>query len=84
MAFKIVIITPEAKLFEGEANELTAPGLNGKFGILANHAPMVAGLGEGNVSLKTDSGDKAFNVEGGFLEVTNNVVSIMADKATEA
>ena len=83
MSFKLMIITPEAKVYEGEADSLSAPGLNGSFGILNNHAPMVSGLGNGEIILTSAGSEKKFKVDGGFLEVSKNVVSVMADSAEE-
>ena len=77
---KISVISPEATLFEGEARQLVAPAFDGEVGILENHAPMVTVLGKGELRI----GDGArFNVEGGFMQVVDNVVRVVTEKAAK-
>jgi F-type H+-transporting ATPase subunit epsilon len=79
---KISVISPEATLFEGEAASLTAPAFDGEVGILSMHAPMVTTLGRG--ILKIGDGAQRFQVEGGFLQVVDNVVRVVTEKASKA
>ena len=81
MSFKLNIITPEKKVFEGEVESLKCPGLDGLFGVLSGHAPMVSALGDGTLSYEASGETKDVKISGGFLEVSNNVCSIMADSA---
>lgn len=81
MAFKLNIITPENKVFEGSVDSIQCPGLNGLFGILDGHAPMVSALGEGNLIHVSEGKETEVKISGGFLEVSNNVCSVMADSA---
>jgi F-type H+-transporting ATPase subunit epsilon len=77
---KISVISPEATLFEGEARQLVAPAFDGEVGILDNHAPMVTVLGKGELRV----GDGArFSVEGGFMQVVDNVVRVVTEKAAK-
>lgn len=78
---KISVISPEATLFEGEATSLTAPAFDGEVGILDNHAPMVTTLGAGE--LRIGDGAQRFRVEGGFLQVVDNVVRVVTEKASK-
>jgi F-type H+-transporting ATPase subunit epsilon len=78
---KISVISPEATLFEGEAPSLTAPAFDGEVGILTMHAPMVTTLGRG--ILKIGDGAQRFQVEGGFLQVVDNVVRVVTEKAAK-
>ena len=80
---KVSLISPEAVLFEGEASAVVAPAFDGEVGILENHAPMMTLLGNGVLRLGGSS-DKRFNVEGGFLQVVDNTVRIVTEKATAA
>ena len=81
MALKVSVISPEATLFEGEAPSLTAPAFDGEVGILPMHAPMVTTLGAG--VLRTGDGQTRFQVEGGFLQVVDDVVRVVTEKAAK-
>ena len=78
---KVSVISPEATLFEGEAPSVTAPAFDGEVGILPAHAPMVTTLGKG--VLRVGTADR-FTVEGGFLQVVDNVVRVVTEKAARA
>jgi F-type H+-transporting ATPase subunit epsilon len=79
---KVSVISPEATLFEGEAPSVTAPAFDGEVGILPQHAPMVTVLGTG--ILRIGDGAARFAVEGGFLQVVDDVVRVVTEKATRA
>ena len=77
---QLEIITPDKKLFEGEAKALTVPGSEGSLGILNNHAAMVASLKKGKVKITTDKeGVKSFDINGGVVEVLKNKVVVLAE-----
>ena len=78
---KISVISPEATLFEGEASSVTAPAFDGEVGILKDHAPMVTTLGKGVLTI--GDGVARFAVEGGFLQVVDNVVRVVTEKAAK-
>jgi F-type H+-transporting ATPase subunit epsilon len=78
---KISVISPEATLFEGEASSVTAPAFDGEVGILEHHAPMVTTLGTGVLTI--GDGAARFAVEGGFLQVVDNVVRVVTEKAAK-
>jgi F-type H+-transporting ATPase subunit epsilon len=78
---KVSVISPEATLFEGEASSVTAPAFDGEVGILKDHAPMVTILGTGE--LRIGDGAHRFQVEGGFLQVVDNVVRVVTEKASK-
>jgi F-type H+-transporting ATPase subunit epsilon len=75
------IITPDLKVFEGEAVSVQLPGSDGLFEILNNHAPMIAALGKGKMAIRTGKEEKKVFVEGGVVEVLNNKVTVLAQKA---
>ncbi len=76
---KVSVISPEAVLFEGEASSVTAPAFDGEVGILAGHAAMVTTLGAGTLRL----GDgKAFSVASGFVQVADDEVRVVTEKAS--
>jgi F-type H+-transporting ATPase subunit epsilon len=80
---KVSVISPESVLFEGEASSVVAPAFDGEVGILENHAPMMTLLGTGSLRLD-GAGGKTFNIEGGFLQVVDNNVRVVTEKATAA
>ncbi len=73
------ILTPDATLFSGEATYVGLPGSDGSLGILNNHSPLVTTLKEGQVVVRTESGEKTFDVIGGSVEVLHNVVTVLAE-----
>lgn len=75
------IVTPEAKLFEGEAKQVQLPGKDGLFGILNNHAPIVASLAKGRIKVEAEDGDIQYvEITGGVVEMNNNKVIVLAEK----
>ena len=73
------ILTPDAKLFSGEATYVGLPGSDGSLGIMNNHAALVTTLQAGQVVVRTPGGDQTFDVKGGSVEVLNNVVTVLAE-----
>lgn len=77
---KLEIITPDKKLYEGEVRSAVFPGSEGSFGVLDNHAPMIATLKEGDIVLTVENNSKQeFHVKGGVVEVLHNRVMVLAD-----
>ncbi|MDQ3048489.1 MAG: ATP synthase F1 subunit epsilon [Bacteroidota bacterium] len=74
------IITPEKKVYSGEVEAVKLPGAEGSFGILNNHAPIIATLKKGTVKV-TDSAKKIenFEINGGVVEVLNNKITVLAE-----
>jgi F-type H+-transporting ATPase subunit epsilon len=73
----VEILTPDKTLFSGSAELLTLPGTNGSFQILENHAPIIANLAKGTLSIKTGSKTENFDVKGGLVEVLKNKVVVL-------
>ena len=73
------ILTPEKKLYSGDATMVILPGVDGLFEILNNHAPIISALGKGVVKVKDASGNKNFTITGGFVECLNNKVIVCAE-----
>jgi F-type H+-transporting ATPase subunit epsilon len=77
---KLEIITPDKKLYEGTVKSAIFCGSDGSFGVLNNHAPMIATLKAGNIEITEDSNTKhTFAVRGGVVEVLNNKVIVLAE-----
>jgi F-type H+-transporting ATPase subunit epsilon len=81
---KVSVISPEASVFEGTTDSVVAPGHDGEFGILSDHAPMMTLLGKGTLRIGTGGDTRSFLIEGGFLQIAGNVVRVVTEKATAA
>ncbi len=79
--FEVVIVTPDKTSYQGQSISATIPGMAGYIGIWANHAPLVAAVVPGVVTLKKDDvgSELRMAVGTGFVEVSDNVVNLMVD-----
>jgi F-type H+-transporting ATPase subunit epsilon len=84
MALTVSIVTPEAPITSGDYEQVLAPSILGDAGILPMHRPMLADLREGLLVLKNSAGDDCYAVSGGFLEVSNDRVTVLAESAEHA
>jgi F-type H+-transporting ATPase subunit epsilon len=74
------ILTPNGKTYSGEVIGVQLPGLTGSFEVLNNHAPLVSALKAGKLKVLVDkSQNQFFEIEGGFVEVLNNKVTVMVE-----
>ncbi|OUU23140.1 MAG: ATP synthase F1 subunit epsilon [Planctomycetia bacterium TMED53] len=79
------LLSPEGAVFDGQVSFVGAHALDGRVGILPNHAPLITALGEGPLVLRTEAdGDRKWTVRGGFMEVLDNHVSILAEGLQES
>ena len=80
--FHLEIVTPERIVFKGEIISCSAPGASGGFQILYNHAPLLSSLDIGEVKVTEAQGTELlYAVSGGFIEVRDNRVVLLADTA---
>ena len=77
------LITPDKKVFEGEAVSVKMPGSMGGFEVLSNHAALISSLGKGKVVIKSSEGLE-YTIDGGVAEVRDNKVVILAETLIEA
>jgi F-type H+-transporting ATPase subunit epsilon len=77
----IEIVTPDKNIFSGEVSLATFPGSEGLFGIMENHAPMVATLKKGKIKVvkEKDQQEAFFEVKGGVVEVNHNKIIVLAE-----
>ncbi|MBP6775290.1 MAG: ATP synthase F1 subunit epsilon [Gemmatimonadaceae bacterium] len=78
---KVSVISPEKVLFEGAARAVTAPAFDGEMGILPMHAPLMTLLGKGTLRVETAEGERRFGVDGGFLQVVDDQVRVVTERA---
>jgi F-type H+-transporting ATPase subunit epsilon len=76
---QVTVISPESNMFDGEADAVVAPAFDGEVGILPNHAPFMTLLGEGKLVVRRGESASRFHVRGGFLQVVDNRVRVVAE-----
>jgi F-type H+-transporting ATPase subunit epsilon len=76
---RVTVISPEAAVYDGEAEAVTAPAFDGEIGILPNHAALMTTLGRGTLVVRTGGTVRRFTVQGGFLQVVKNRVRVLAE-----
>lgn len=84
MKLTVNVLTPQAQVFSGEAEEVLVPSVNGELGILPNHASLLTQVMPGEIQVKTGSKTQSIAIMGGYIEVNNNVVNILGDFAIRA
>jgi F-type H+-transporting ATPase subunit epsilon len=78
------IVTPERKVLSEPVESVTVPTASGEIGILTNHAPLISSLRPGILSYRKGGATEKMVISGGFVEVSANNVSILADIAEDA
>jgi F-type H+-transporting ATPase subunit epsilon len=79
--FHLDLVSPEKLLFSGEVEQVDVPGAEGDFGVLAGHAPTVATLRPGILTVQGAGGEQKIVVLGGFAEVSAQGLTVLADVA---
>jgi F-type H+-transporting ATPase subunit epsilon len=78
------VVTPIKKVFEGEVNIVTFPGVDGSFQVLNDHAPLVSTLKKGDLVYKNTKGvESIVEITGGVVEILNNKIIVLADGISE-
>ena len=78
---RLRVVTPSRMLLDEDVDEVTAPGELGEFGVLPNHIAFLTTLVPGELSYKQGSSKKTLAVSGGYAEVLDNVMTILAPAA---
>ncbi len=78
---RLDIVSPEKQLFQGEVERVTLPGTRGSFSILPHHAPIVSSLGAGTLSYVVKGEEQTLDIQGGFVEMSDNEVSVCVETA---
>ncbi len=80
--FQLDIVTPEKTVYSGNVNSLQAPGVDGGFGVLSRHQPMLAALAIGQVAfVETGGHSRKLAMSGGFANVSRDGVIVLAETA---
>jgi len=80
----VEVVTAEREIYNGEADMVVARGTEGVLGILPRHAALLTTLAIGEMRIKLGDAEEPLFVAGGFLEVRDNVVTVLADTAEHA
>jgi F-type H+-transporting ATPase subunit epsilon len=80
--FRFDLVSPARLVFAGEVTQVDVPGVDGDFGVLAGHAPLVATLKPGILTIFASGGTQRFVVFGGFAEVSPAGMTVLAEVAT--
>ena len=76
------LVSPEAELFAGEVDQVDIPGTEGDLGVLPSHAPLMAAIRAGAITVYADGTETRYFVQGGFADVTPAGLTVLAEKAS--
>jgi F-type H+-transporting ATPase subunit epsilon len=79
-----IVVTPETTVLDAAADFVALPLYDGEIGIAQDHSPMIGRLGYGEMRIREGERVLHYYVEGGFVEVANNVVSVLTSRAVPA
>jgi len=83
-SLEVRVVSPDRIVFEGQSSSLVAPAWDGQMGVLPGHAPMLALLGSGVLSVdRPGGGSDDFHVAGGVLKVDRDTVTLLTEYAGE-
>ena len=80
MPINCIVVTPAETAVETEVNSISLPLFDGDKGVMVDHAPMIGRLGSGELRLQGSEGASRFYIEGGFVQVLDNTVSILTNR----
>ncbi|HMO51267.1 MAG TPA: ATP synthase F1 subunit epsilon [Kiritimatiellia bacterium] len=79
--FQLTLVSAAGKAFTGEVEAVVLPGVNGSFGILAQHAPLISALEQGLAKITVGGVEKFYMVGDGYVEVANNEAGVIVGEA---
>lgn len=81
---QVIVVTPEATVLDQAAEFVALPLYDGEIGIAPGHSPMIGRLGYGEMRIRSGSQETRYYIDGGFVQVTDNIVSVLAHRAVPA
>lgn len=81
MPIRVEIVSEDRMVYEGDADIVVVPGVNGEMGILPNHAPLISTLGFGILKVRRQNEEQVFAISGGLVEVQPKIVTVLASAA---
>ncbi|PHR91265.1 MAG: ATP synthase F1 subunit epsilon [Robiginitomaculum sp.] len=76
------LVSPEAELFSGLVDQVDVPGTEGDFGVLPDHAPFMAAIRTGAITVFNDGVETKYMIQGGFADVMPSGLTILAEQCT--
>jgi F-type H+-transporting ATPase subunit epsilon len=83
-ALHLIVVTPEETVLDSEADFVALPLFDGEIGIGKDHSPMIGRLGYGELRLRQGATTIRYYVDGGFVQVNDNIVSVLTNRAIPA
>jgi F-type H+-transporting ATPase subunit epsilon len=83
-ALQCIIVTPEATALDTPATFVALPLFDGEAGVAPGRAPLIGRLGYGELRVRTGDATRRFYVDGGFVQVADNIVSVLTNRAVPA
>jgi F-type H+-transporting ATPase subunit epsilon len=77
------IVTPEARIFSGDATFVVIPGVEGGLGVLQEHIPLLTQINPGELRITTDEGEMSLAIGEGFVEIRPDRISVLTDMAVK-
>lgn len=77
------LVSPERELFHGEVDQVVVPGVEGEFGVLPDHAPVMSVIKPGALRIFNDGDERRVFVNGGFADVTPEGLTVLAEEAVD-
>jgi F-type H+-transporting ATPase subunit epsilon len=77
------LVSPERELFHGEVDQVVVPGVEGEFGVLANHTPLMSVIKPGSLRIIDGVSERRVFVNGGFADVTPDGLTVLAEDAID-
>lgn len=81
MTIRVEIVSEDRMVYEGEADIVVVPGVNGEMGILPNHAPLISTLQFGFLKVRREGREEVFAISGGIVEIQPDIVTVLASAA---
>ena len=81
---KFDLVSPEKLVLSAEVDMVEVPGAEGDFGVLPNHSPVMAMLRAGTLTVENDGTSQSFEIDGGFVDVTPEGVTVLAETISQA
>lgn len=81
---QLEIITPEKSVYSDTVDAVTIPTVTGEITVLPHHVPLVSQIASGELVVKKGNKDQSIAITGGFLEVNNNIITVLADYAVRS
>lgn len=83
-SFSLEVLSPQGQVFHENVKQVSVPTIKGEITILPHHTALFVKLTEGEMKIETSKGERIIAVVGGFLEIKDNVVTILSDYAVKA